>query len=349
MLDEKVALEIGWDCYSFGIPLIKKRFLDEEYALLFKGYQAARLRHVKISGFDRFSKKYILLRLNAWRRGRSFDSSIKPDFIRKIDVQYCPITTEKLTHSTGLTSDWSVDRINNDAGYSPGNLVIVSALANMAKDRYTYNEIRHFALDKDAILPGPVDQMRALTKPEWMRWASICSLVVINSEGRSRLEFDVVPCVARLPKNLPMNGSAGLQVAIGLFVSRISTAPLTAALAALPKKKRRELREVLSRAEKVADAGPAVHEIWFHERLFNEFSAFFLSLSESEEDAIYFALTRAFCSKESFSICVEDWAIENAGYVNKKEVSVPLADEGLIEGEMFAESVSDECFDLLAA
>lgn len=316
MLDEKVGFDIGWDYFSFGMKL--PSWLEQnEFVLAFCGFNAAKSRGVTRSDCDRYVKKHMQLRVNAWRRGRLFDPAVTPAFIERIDLLVCPVTKIKLTHGTGGDGDWSVDRINNDAAYSPGNLVIVSVLANAAKGNYSYNEIRRFALDPSATLPAGVDGMRPLTRVEWMRWTSICSHILVSLDSSSHFEFDAVPCVAAVPKNIPMNPSSSLQIAIGLFVSGIDVRPLKEMLAAIPKPKRRVLHQVVARAKKASKGGLSALGIWFNERLFCEFFSFFTSLSCGEKQTISQVSRRTMGSKGSFEICPENWGIEDAGYAPK--------------------------------
>lgn len=312
MLDEKTGFDIGWDYYSFEMFL--PGWLDNsEFDIVINGYKAAKSRMVTQVKNDRFVKKWLLLRINAWRRNRLFDPAVTPEFIRLIDRAKCPITGIKLTCGTGYSSDWSVDRINNDAAYSPGNLVVVSVLANIAKGGFSYGDIRRFAYDDAAQLPEGRDLMRSLTRVEWMRWAAICShIILVNSGGD--IGFDVAPCVTTIPRNIPINSSSSIQIAIGMFVSGFDTKPLNSILAALPKNRRRHLREVVTRAAKVSGGCRSIFGIWFSERLFTEFRIFYKTLSDAEISAVSRVATRTMCSVCEVDIHTENWGAEDAGY-----------------------------------
>lgn len=311
MLNEKIGFDIGWDYFSFGMSL--PGFLAEsEFGLMLRGFSAAKNRRVSQADANRFVRKWLLLRSNAWRRNRVFDSAVTPDFLRYIDVPECPVTEIALTYGTGGPSDWSVDRVNNNAGYSPGNLIIVSALANENKSNFSYEEIKRLALNKDVPLPERQHTMRALTRDEWMRWAAICSHVIVMPD--EKIGFDIFPCVAHIPRNIPMNSSAGLQMAIGLFVSRVDSSPLNAILAGIPKVKRRQLREVLSRAQKLSYIS-SIHGLWLCERLFREFEAFYRGLTKDEEGLVRKLVVRTMCRKMSLDIDMESWATGSDGYL----------------------------------
>lgn len=328
MLDSKIGFDIGWDCFARSVPVTRSRFSPEEFDLLIIGFKAASAKKIKVSRSDRYESKYMLLRINAWRRGRAFDPAVTPQFIKDIDVDICPITGMTLTHSSNSESDWSVDRINNDAAYSPGNLVIVSSLANIGKDRYSYDDIRRFALDPDAILPAGSNGMRALTKIEWMRWLSICSLVIVVPkeqiiEGGTGLGFDVVPCVTTIPRRLPLNGSVCLQKAIQTYISNAYPDAFKRVLAALPKSKRRSLRDVMELARKVSDQMQTFSEIWFHQKLFRVFFDFYNSLDVESEEVI----TKALLFRSSYPlesiISIDNWAIDRRGFQAVKQKTKP--------------------------
>lgn len=318
MLDEKTGFDIGWDYFSFGMLL--PGWLDKsEFDIAIKGFNAAKSRKVTQVESDRFARKWLLLRTNAWRRNRLFDPAVTPKFIRLIDCAKCPVTGIRLTHGTGGCGDWSVDRINNDAAYSPGNLVMVSALANVAKGGFSYDDMKRFAYDDTAELPIGRDSNRALSRGEWMKWVAICShVILLNPDGD--IGFDVVPCVVAIPRNIPMNRSSAIQMAIGMFVSGHNTNPLNEILSALPKIRRRQLRQVVSRAEKISCGCPSIFGIWFGERLFAEFRLFYKALSDVETNAVMRVAIRTMCSSRRMDIHAENWGAEDAGYVPSPRV-----------------------------
>ena len=100
---------------------------------------------------NRFVRKWLQLRLSAWRRGRVFEGQqVNPAFLRQIDVAVCPVTREVLTHGTGELSDASVDRVFNDAAYAAGNLAVMSTRANRAKAAYGVDDAMAFVRQIEA-------------------------------------------------------------------------------------------------------------------------------------------------------------------------------------------------------
>lgn len=69
---------------------------------------------------DRFERKWLQLRQSVMRRGRVVDDRVTPGLIASIDHPVCPVTLVELTHSTGLDTEWSVDRVNNHGAYADG-------------------------------------------------------------------------------------------------------------------------------------------------------------------------------------------------------------------------------------
>lgn len=114
---------------------------------------------------DRFVRKWLQLRLGAWRRGRIVDDEVTPDLLRALDVTHCPITRVALTHSTRTDSDWSVDRLNNDAAYAPSNLAVMSVQANRAKGAHSFDEVLALARCEHAT--------EGLQPVHWLRLAAL--------------------------------------------------------------------------------------------------------------------------------------------------------------------------------
>lgn len=82
---------------------------------------------------DRFLRKLLSLKRNAFARSIPVSSALTTDHLRWIDVPVCPVSGEPLTHSTRTDTDWSIDRLNNELGYVPGNLCVVSRRVNRLK------------------------------------------------------------------------------------------------------------------------------------------------------------------------------------------------------------------------
>jgi len=157
---DRTGFAIGWDYAAHGL-----RPPESAPDIIVQGHAAAAPRFPAPKDHDRFVRKWLLLRYNAWRRGRLVSEEVTPVYLRSIDVVRCPVTLERLTHATGTDSDWSVDRLNNDAGYAPGNLAVMSTRANRAKWTQGFAEVSARAALETA--------SEGLSAAEWSRLASL--------------------------------------------------------------------------------------------------------------------------------------------------------------------------------
>lgn len=114
---------------------------------------------------DRFTRKWLQLRLNAWRRQRAVAADVTPQLLRELDVVRCPVTRAVLTHGTLQDTDASVDRLNNDAAYAASNLAVMSVRANRAKGALGFEQVMARAHAADA--------SDGLTPAEWLRLAAL--------------------------------------------------------------------------------------------------------------------------------------------------------------------------------
>lgn len=184
----ETGFDIGWDFARFG------RILDpaiSEHSVL-AGYRAGR-EHFRVPQHlpDRFVSKWLQLRLNAFRRRRILDREVTPDYLKRIDCAVCPITLTAMTHSALAESDWSVDRINNDGAYAPGNLMVMCAKANRAKGARGYREVIHLASGSaEGVVLG-------LSKREWARLACVMIGAATTTEAGPTL----LPLLTRIPED----------------------------------------------------------------------------------------------------------------------------------------------------
>lgn len=157
---DRKAWEIGWDYAAHGL-----RLPDHAHDAVRQGHAAAAVHFRTPQPHDRFVRKWLLLRYNAWQRGRLVSDDVTAAYIETIDVARCPVTLEALTHGTGADSDWSVDRLNNDAGYAPGNLAVMSARANRAKGTQRFAEVTAraaFGTASDGLSPEDWSRLTSL-------------------------------------------------------------------------------------------------------------------------------------------------------------------------------------------
>ena len=130
---EHIGFELGWDYAQHRLAP------PAPYA-----QEPSPLRHGLLAGQAAFGsrtlvptravRKWLQLRLHAWLRGRSIELfQVTPHYLQQLDVSHCPITRVALSTATLASTDASVHRVRNDAGYAAGNLAVMSRKANRAK------------------------------------------------------------------------------------------------------------------------------------------------------------------------------------------------------------------------
>jgi hypothetical protein len=168
----RVAFEIGQDCALYGQPAA-----EPENAAYMRGY--SRKSDGRRLHADRFVKKWLQVRTNAWRRNRHVDSDFSVQLLREIDRPICPVSNIAFTYGTGLDTDWSVDRIDNNGGYTAGNVMLVTARVNREKGSSSLLGILMLGYAADdaqlaAHLP-PLPSSGQLSEVEWQRLAWFAS------------------------------------------------------------------------------------------------------------------------------------------------------------------------------
>ncbi|MBP6903447.1 MAG: hypothetical protein KBC73_25405 [Burkholderiaceae bacterium] len=137
---------------------------------------------------DRFTRKWLQLRLGALARGRAVAADVTPQALRALDLSVCPVTREPLSRGTGLPSDASIDRLNNDAAYALGNLALMSVRANRAKAALGFDAVLQRAQAASAV--------DGLAPAAWMRLAVLMLGPVF---ARRPLDAPDLPLCAALP------------------------------------------------------------------------------------------------------------------------------------------------------
>lgn len=128
-LNPRIGFTIGEDYAFHGLALPSSAVEAD----VVQGYEAGRSGQPTWRAADRFVRKWLQLRLGAWRRNRAVSEEVTPDYLRSIDLPRCPVSQVLLTHATGRETDWSIDRICNDGAYAPGNIGVTSTRINLLK------------------------------------------------------------------------------------------------------------------------------------------------------------------------------------------------------------------------
>lgn len=212
---EHIGFELGWDYAHYRLVP------PAPYAL-----EPSPLRNGLLAGQAAFGtrtlqptrqvRKWLQLRLHAWLRGRSVElMQVTPNYLQQLEVSHCPITRVSLSSATLDSSDASVDRVRNDAGYAAGNLAVMSTKANHAKAGYGFHDALRFVKQIESGRLGGID---GLTAAQWSRVAVLCSFV----EPLPHEEACTVPMLVLPPNRLRLfNPAQALQA----FVSQQLLAP----------------------------------------------------------------------------------------------------------------------------
>lgn len=163
---DRQAYDLGWDYATFD-----RNVPDDASQSFCDGYRA--FRHGKNKTMhmsDRFVRKWLQIRFGALSRGKQFSLDVTPEYIDKITPASgkCPVTELPLTFGTGESTDWSVDRANNDRGYVRGNILIMSQAANAAKGSKSLASIQSLAdhhESTEGLTPAQWDKMSRLIEP----------------------------------------------------------------------------------------------------------------------------------------------------------------------------------------
>jgi hypothetical protein len=333
---QKIGFHIGWDFYVYSATLPPHA---NEYQDIVKGYQEAASRaHQRKS--DRYERKCLQLRLNAYIRGKAFDENITPDYLRQIDTPICPVTNLALTHGSGAETDWSVDRIHNDSGYTVGNLVIVSAKANKAKGAKTYDQIVSIV---ETLRVSP-DNDYGLNLYEWIRWQSICSKVIpydavknnVNykhdesddpESEKSGFVFTFAPCIISPPPGIFIPITDILQITIAYKVASFPGGKTIHQdmVRVMDQKKKAEFQKLMRAAQKVFDRMSPENplDIWFNQTLFRKFLDFYTTHCQHRdciEEFIRKSAKKIPGAKKSNLLekCdINAWHVDTKGYITR--------------------------------
>lgn len=212
---EHIGFELGWD-YAHHRLLPPAPYAQEPSPLrngLLAGQAAFGARTLQPT---RSVRKWLQLRLHAWLRGRSVELvQVTPNYLQQLEVSHCPITRVALSAATLDSSDASVDRVRNDAGYAAGNLAVMSTKANHAKAGCGFHDALGFVRQIEAGKLGGID---GLTAAQWARVAVLCSFV----EPLSHEEASAIPMLVLPPNRLRLfNPVQALQA----FISQQLLAP----------------------------------------------------------------------------------------------------------------------------
>jgi hypothetical protein len=203
----EVGRKLGYDLFRFGRTDIHGEWRQE----IAEGFAQASARGGIRVHPDRFINKWLQLRISAYSRDRIFDEQVTPEMIRKIDVAECPILRIPLTHGTRASTDWSVDRLNNDGAYATHNLAVMSTLANEIKGNLSFDQVYEYAQGSCAT--------NGLEPVQWLRLASV---MLGPCYVDRKDEIPTIPLAAPIPLNTARFPTQIIQQLFTLMAHRLS-------------------------------------------------------------------------------------------------------------------------------
>lgn len=342
---ERTGFELGWDFARHGLvppaehlgggcPLRQ----GWEAGLASTGQRALRASRPA----SRHVRKWLQLRVQAWRRGRSFEGvQVTPHYLAQIDTAVCPVTRTAFTHASGADTDASVDRVHNGAGYAAGNLAVISLRANQAKADLRWDEARLMAVLAEQRPGGMAD---GLTAAEWARMAVLMSFVTpLPHEVAASLPLLMLP-----PNRLRLlNPIQGLQALVTRLLLQPGYAAASQRLAELlpAGDVRRDFQLVfhslLPRAwDAVRERDPLrlrqrLEDAWRDGALLRRWQRFARHLDAAQAEALVARAVRSglggglggtVVQLHPTAQATEGWALETGGYIaSRAPVPRPLA------------------------
>lgn len=308
--DIHTGAAIGWDWAAYGLAL-PERF----GGAALDGYLAGchHFRRSNRHDHDRFVRKHLQLRTNAWARNRIFDPGVTPDYLRWIDASHCPVTRERLTHGELQPTDWSIDRVVNDAGYAPGNLCVLSTRANLAKGGKSATDILRKVAAGEA--DGDLDHLQ---------WARLAAIVAMATDQESVLPMLVAPP----PKMLLANRWIPIQYSLSLAAGgRLPLRAIAEARAACRGKETKRRFDRFMRVAQTAIYQASVratceHELrcaladaWLSPVVLGAFRELASSLSPADRLGVLNACRRHYAGFRQYKADLrESWGLATAGY-----------------------------------
>ncbi len=288
-LDDPTGFDIGWEHAHHGLVPPAELLLDG--TAIGQGWRAGRAVFGRRTlGTGRHTRAWLALRIQAWRQGIAFDKlQVNPAYLAQLDTARCPVLRTALGGPAGHADAACIERLNPQAAYAAGNLVLMSHRAALARRQVDVLGALHRA--RAAERGGePVDGLDA---GAWWRLAGLqaCTTPLPFHEA-ARLPLAVLP-----PNRVRLlNAAHGLQALITRLFLRPGWSTRTRALAQwLPSHTVRPDFNLFvgALAPRVIEAGTdplvlrhALEDAWLQERVQRRWQHFVLSLGEAGTEAL---------------------------------------------------------------
>ena len=329
---DRVGFDIGWDHAHHGLVPPAEVLLDGTPVL--QGWMAGKAVYGRRTlATRRTTRQWLAIRLLAWRRGIHFETQqLNANYLAQIHTEHCPISRQRLGGAPGQDDAAVVERINPEAAYAAGNLVVMSQLATRA----------WHGLDVMAAMRQVRAQEAGAPAQAGLDTAARCRLAVLRSfatplpfHEAARLPLAVLP-----PNRVRLlNAVQGLQVLVTrLFMTPGWAARCRQLAALLPAHTLRHDFNLFvgAFAPRVleADREPralrlALEDAWLQDRVQRRWQHLVLSLGPSATESL---LERAVAAglggrllQHAPAQAVEGWALERQGQCEARAAAAPAA------------------------
>lgn len=299
------AWQLGQDYARFGLRRVK----SAPPAFL-AGYDAWRGR---TKSTNAYVKKWLGLRWNALQRQRVFDPAIDPAFLRQITEERCPVSLVVLTQGTQSDSDVSIDRIVNEGGYAPANLMALSQRVNRAKADRSFEEVLELAQREE-----PAHSLSGL---EWVRLAGLmygawCQAT--NTADPYLFPFATIP---------PFNIFTPTSQVVQMLLLSLFKQPASSWQDNLLRETTREecgspalFDELAEQLQKEQVNVLFLPDIWLRPGVFERFGAWFNGCPELLRERLHLLISqRSPQTYNSQQALVNSWHLANQGYAPVRE------------------------------
>jgi hypothetical protein len=299
--DDPVGFQIGWDHAHHGLVPPPEWLL--EATPIGQGWRAARaVLAGRVWPAHRCTRQWLALRLEAWRNGAAFDlQTVTPGHLAQIEVRLCPVLRLPLGGASPAPGAARIARLDPQAAYTAGNLVMLSEAADRAWQGLGVLDLERCARAAEAterlargFAAGPAvpavtttgdDPARTPDAAAWWRLAALRSLATpLHAAEAARLPLAVTPP----PRVRLLNAVQALQA---LLTARLAGADWSAQMAAVAAQlSAHDLRidfnlwvgalapRVLEAQAQGRDIALALEDAWLAERVQRRWQHFALAL-----------------------------------------------------------------------
>lgn len=286
---DRSGFEIGWDHARHALVPPPELLLDG--TPVGQGWRAARAVFGRRTlAAPQATRQWLALRTRAWREGIAFEGQqLTPHYLAQLRASHCPVLHTPLGGAPGQPDAAVFERLNPQAAYAAGNLVVMSLRAAAARAGLDMPELLRRA--RRAERSG--EAVEGLAAAAWWRLATLRAFATpLPFHEAARLPLAVLP-----PNRVRLlNHAQGLQALVTLQFTAPGWSARTRALAALlPQHTVRHDFNLFigALAPRVLEAGPdtaglrrALENAWLHERVQRRWQHFVLSLGEAATAAM---------------------------------------------------------------